>query len=112
MAESKAAFIVPLNGDNYSTWKVQCRMALMKEGLWGLVNGTEAEPAEENRRAAFAARKDKALATIVLAIDPKLLYLLGDPNDPVLVWKKLADQYQKKSWANKLELKRKLFSRS
>ena len=101
--------IVPLNGGNYSTWKVQCRMALMKEGLWGLVNGTEAEP-DGDARAAYATRRDKALAIIVLAIDTKLLYLVGDPVDPKVVWKKLADQFQKKSWANKLELKRKLFS--
>ena len=26
------------------------------------------------------------------------------------VWKKLADQFQKKTWANKLELRRKLYS--
>lgn len=37
-------------------------------------------------------------------------YLVGDPMDPQVVWRKLADQFQKKSWANKLELKRKLFS--
>ena len=82
----------------------------MKEGLWGLVNGTEAEPEAADRRAAYAARKDKALAIIVLAIETKLLYLVGDPVDPQVVWEKLANQFQKKSWANKLELKRKLFS--
>ena len=110
MAESKTLVVVPLNGGNYSTWKVQCRMALMKEGLWGLVNGTEADPEAADRRAAYAARKDKALAIIVLAIETKLLYLVGDPVDPQVVWEKLANQFQKKSWANKLELKRKLFS--
>ena len=35
--------------------------------------------------------------------------LLGpDPEDPAAVWKKLADQFQKKTWANKLRLRRKL----
>ena len=54
-------------------------------------------------------RKDCALATIVLSVEPTLLYLLGpDPEDPVAVWKKLADQFQKKTWANKLMLRRKL----
>ena len=110
MAESKTIVVVPLNGENYSMWKVQCRMALMKEGLWGLVSGTEPEPADAGGRPAYLARRDKALAIIVLAVDTKLLYLLGDPVDPQVVWKKLADQFQRKSWANKLELKRKLFS--
>jgi hypothetical protein len=41
MAESKIVAVVPLNSTNYSTWKIQCKMALIKEGLWGIVNGTE-----------------------------------------------------------------------
>ena len=76
--------IVALNGANYPTWKVQCRMALIREGLWGIVAGTEACPdeAEAEKYAKFMARKDRALATIVLAIEPSLLYLIGDPEDP------------------------------
>ena len=47
----------------------------------------------------------------MLAIEPSLLYLTGaNPTDPVVVWKVLADQFQRKTWANKLELKRKLLS--
>lgn len=104
--------VVPLNGSNYPTWKVQCRMALMKEGVWNIVNGLERPPStsEESQYAKFASRRDRALATIVLSVDPSLLYLIGDPEDPIIVWKKLADQFQKKTWANKLELRRKLYS--
>ena len=109
-SDSRTITIVALNGSNYPTWKVQCRMALMKDGLWNIVNGTETAPTggDEDRRTKFAARKDRALATLVLSIEPSLLYLIGDPEDPIVVWKKLADQFQKKTWANKLELRRKL----
>ena len=112
MAKSKIVAVVPLNSTNYSTWKIQCKMALMKEGLWGIVNGTERAATENaEQRAIFAARRDKALATIVLAIQPSLLYVIGaDPTDPVKVWKALADQFQRKTWANKFELKRNHFS--
>ena len=56
-------------------------------------------------------RRDKTLATIVLAVEPSLLYLIGfDPTDPVVVWRTLADQFQRMTWANKLELKRNLHS--
>ena len=88
-------------------------MTLLKDGLWGIVNGTEVAPdetADADKHAKFTSRKDKALAIIVLAIEPKLLYLIGNPEDPVVVWKKLMDQFQKKTWANKLELQCKLFS--
>ena len=33
--------IVPLEGSNYPMWKVQCWMALVKDGLWSIVNGME-----------------------------------------------------------------------
>ena len=111
MAELRSVTVVPLNGSNYSTWKIQCKMALIKDGLWGIVSSEEDPPGREEERAKYSLRKDKALATIVLAIDPSLLYLLGaDPKDPKAVWKALADQFQRNTWANKLELKRKLFS--
>ena len=110
--ETKVVSIAPLKGTNYPTWKVQCRMALVRDGLWGIISGTETEPHEESeRRAKFLARKDRALAIIVLAIDPELLYLVGsDPDNPVVLWKKLQDQFQRKMWANRLALRRKLHS--
>ena len=87
MAELKTVAVVPLNSSNYSTWKIQCKMALVKDGLWGIVSGSETAPTEgADQRAKFAARKDKALAIIVLAVEPSLLYLIGaDPTDPVVV---------------------------
>ena len=105
----------PLNGSNYATWKVQCKMALIRDGLWNIVSESEAAPAESNDNGAvvakFELRKDRALATIVLSMEPSLLYLLGpDPDDPAEVWKKLSNQFQKKSWANKLALRRKLYA--
>ena len=92
----KMASIISLNGTNYSTWKVQCRMALMRDGLWGITTKSELAPDEEEaeKYAKFVARRDRALATIVSSVEPSLLYLLGDPQDPSLVWEKLAYQFQ------------------
>ena len=108
--------MVPLKETNYATWKVQCRMALMREGLWSIVNKEETMPEIDNNRRReseearrkFKTRYEKALTTIVLAVSPSLLYLLGDPQDPVKVWDTLENQFQKKSWANKLILKTRL----
>ena len=106
--------IVPLKGGaNYATWKVQCTMALKKEGFWSIVSGGEEPPAEtaaEKVKQRFAERKDRALATIVLSVDPSLLYLIGDPDDPAKVWETLGQQFQKKSWVNRLNLRRRLHS--
>ena len=61
-------------------------MALMREGLWQIDTGEE------------------ALATIILAVDLSLLYLIGKPENPIVIWKKLANQYVKKGWATRLDL--------
>ena len=85
----------------------------MKEDLWGIVNETEDTPAIDAsaaRVAKYRARRDRALATIVLSIEPSLLYLLVEPKNPVESWKKIEGQFQKKIWANKLVLRRKLHS--
>ena len=58
----------------------------------------------------LSALRDSELAHVVLSVDPTLLYMLGDPVDPVAVWKKLSDHFQKKTWANKLHLRKKLYS--
>ena len=111
MAESKAVSIIPLNGTNYPSWKVQCKMALVREGLWDIVANTEAPPDPATEAyAKYVSRRDRALATIVLAVHPSLLYLLVDPVDPADVWRKLSGQFQKKTWANKLRLRKRLFT--
>lgn len=56
----------------------------------------------------FVARRKRALAIIVLLVDPSLLYLLGEPKNSGAVWKKLEDQFQKRTWSNKLALRRRL----
>eukprot|EP00794_Sanderia_malayensis_P003847 gene3847-4383_t len=101
-SETKNVSVMPLKGSNYPTWKIQCRMALMKDGLWSIVDESETAPprTEADKYAKFVNRRNRALVIIVLSIDPSLLYLLGDPQDPVTVWKKIADQFQKKTWAN------------
>ena len=91
MAELKTVTTVPLNSTNYSTLKIQCRMALKKDGLWTIVDGSESpsEDSESQECARFVARRDRALAVIVLSVEPSLLYLLGDPDSSV-VWKKVS----------------------
>ena len=85
--ETKSGTIAQLNGKNYATWKIQLRMTLLKEGLWGIVNGSVDVPNDTAALDKYRAKKDRALAIIVLAVEPSLLYLLGDPQEPQLVGK-------------------------
>ena len=102
---------VVLKSNDYATWKIQIKMQLNALELFNIVDGNETVPDDESSAnyKKFCARRDKALAVIVLSVDPSLLYLLEDPTDPSLVWTKLSSIFQKKSWANKLSLKKRLY---
>ena len=104
MIEAKTV-VVSLTGANYCTWKIQCKMLLMHDGLLGIVSRAETSPeAGTEHYAKFITCRDRAFAVIVLSIDPSLLYLLEDPTDPAAVWDKLSLQFQRKTWANRLAL--------
>ena len=103
--ETTKRLIKLLNRPNYATWKLQCKMALIKEGMWNIVTGNEnvSENQEEH--------ENTCCEEIVLSVDPTLLYLLGpDTENRTVVWKQLADQFQGKKWANKLALRRKMYN--
>ena len=87
MAESSksAVTVSELNRSNYGTWKIQCKMALVKDGLWRVVDNTDPAPSVSDKKFKYKSKKDKALATIVLSIEPCLLSVIDEPDDPVLV---------------------------
>ncbi len=68
--------------------------ALIREGLWEIVAGMEGRSngADADKLAKYLARRDRALAMIVLAVDPSLPYLLGNPDDLEAVWRKLSGE--------------------
>jgi len=112
MASEKYTSVVPLNDKNYATWKIQMKMYLIKEDLMSVVDGSESPPDPSQPAAIekYKRRKAKALANIVLAVEPKLLYHLGDPKEPDEVWLKIQNVFQKNTWSNRLRLKKKLYN--
>ena len=72
-------------------------MSLMHDGLWGIVSRAETSPETGSEcYAKFITHRVRALAAIVLSVDPSLLYLLRDPTDPAAVRDKLSSQFQRK----------------
>ena len=71
-------------------------MVLMKTWLWSIGSWTENAPevhveADSDVIAKYVARCDSAMASIVLFVNPTLLYVLGDQDDLIVVWKNLLD---------------------
>ena len=72
-------------------------MALVKEGLWNIVEGKETAPAAEaDGYAKFVERRDRALAFVVLSIDPSLLYLIVNPLTPRRYGRSLMTNFRKR----------------
>ena len=88
-AETKTSSIVHLNGSNYSTWKIQCHMALVKNGLWLYSPQTEVE-----KYAKFVAQRKSSGYSCVIGgtVSVILLERCSRPCD--CVWNKLAAQFQ------------------
>ena len=86
-----------LNESNYATWKVHVKMQLKKDDLFKYVDGSVAAPTDAAALAIYRIKCDRALAIIVLSIDPSLLYIVGDPEDPKEVWNKLQSAFQRKT---------------
>ena len=95
MAEPKTT-IIPLNGKNYPTWKVQCKTALMKDSLWRIVSGTEtlARDASADTRKKFDC--SRPLVTLHARKSRGLCSGQEEAGGAI--------------WSNKLQLRRKLFS--
>ena len=67
-------------------------MSLFRDGLWNIVNKTEIVPNSRTEvilLTKYLSRKYCVLAMIVLSVEPSLLYLIGDLDDPVVVRKKI-----------------------
>lgn len=47
-AENRTTAVTELKGANYPTWKVQVKMSLVKDGLWGVVSGIENAPSQSD----------------------------------------------------------------
>ena len=78
---------------------MQIKMCLILLKLYSIVEEIGTAPCDESSAnyKMFCSRRDKALSAIVLSVEPRLFCLLGDPTDPVNVWKKLISMFQKKS---------------
>ena len=62
----------------------------IRDGLCGIVNERKETPdaaSDAEKYANYVTRRVRALATIALSVEPSLLYLHGNPQNQVEVWK-------------------------
>ena len=84
---------------------------ILAKGLWGFVNGSVvlANEAAASETTLFRSRLQKALTTIVSAIDMSQLYLITSYEEPKQAWNMLKNHFERETLANKLFLKKQYF---
>ncbi|GFT07274.1 retrovirus-related Pol polyprotein from transposon TNT 1-94 [Trichonephila clavipes] len=85
-----------LNSTNYNTWK-DVRVLLMDRNSWRIITGQEVKPddgASAKEKWNFESRWDRAYSTIYLSIEKEYQNLISDTSDPIVVWKKLQNNFQ------------------
>ena len=103
---------VPSTGANYCTWKLQCTVSLMRNGLCRIVSAGQKLLLRQELNVMLSS---SLIGTVLLRqLFNQSIHLfstlLGDPTDPAAVWDKLSSQFQRKTWANRLALWRRLHS--
>ena len=113
MAAEEKWSIDKLDGSNWMTWKFQVRHLLLAKGLWGVVDGSETLPEDSSAqvRAEFEKKEQKSLSTIALAVSTPQLYLIASCEKPKDAWDALRNHFERKTLANKLYLKKTVFSK-
>lgn len=97
-----------LQNNNYDTWKLQARAALVKNGLWGYVSGKNVPPTEESLRQVFEECDEKAKAELVLLISSSELRTVKNAKSSKELWTILENMYESTGPARKATLLKRL----
>ncbi|UYV78459.1 hypothetical protein LAZ67_16001473 [Cordylochernes scorpioides] len=101
--------IEKLNKQNFETWRLQMQMILIHSDLWNYVNEANVKLEPGNQEFTNWQNKDqKALATIVLSLNPSELIHVKNCKTAEEAWKKIEEVYQPKGPATRVSLTKRL----
>ena len=111
-ASATSARIDKFDGNNFHVWKFKTQMVLEDRDLWdgtcGVVKPEHCLTADD--QATYQRKARKAFAIICLAMEDTQLPLVRSSLGAFEAWTKLVTHFEKKSLANKLFLRRRLFA--
>src|SRR5260370_36882859 len=95
--------VLKLIKDNYYDWKFSISLVLWKANCWDVIQNAKKDKSGDQKVPKDGVDKaDKALTIIRLTLD--LSQYKFQCENGVEVWYKLADHYEKNSWANHIQL--------
>uniref|UniRef100_A0A803NJZ9 Retrovirus-related Pol polyprotein from transposon TNT 1-94 n=1 Tax=Cannabis sativa TaxID=3483 RepID=A0A803NJZ9_CANSA len=97
-----------IGANNFSLWRIEMTTLLVHQGIVKAINA-EALPTVEDAKKKLEI-ETKAHSVILLSLGDEVLREVADEEKALGLWDKLATICRKKSLANKLYLKKKLYS--
>src|SRR3954466_15392577 len=119
MSTSMIHGIEKLRNSNYYNWKIQIKMALIKEKVWDVVNNRTPKPqsgnAEKSSKSKVEAinewetKDENARATILLSVSNLQLPHIRNCKTSAEAWMKLANIHESKGLVHRVYLQKRLF---
>jgi len=110
MSTSYNHLVPKLGSNNYATWKTKMEMLLIREGLWSIVCKRRERPAAAAARVQWDDDAERATATIFLYLEERAERHVQNVRNPIELWGKLANIYERKGFSARFYLWQKLFT--
>jgi hypothetical protein len=94
-----------LDGGNYYDWKFAASLALRRNECWDCISADSADAVKN-----YAKKAETALTIIGLTVEPSQYSIIRNCEDGREAWTALSEWYEKTSRANRIALKRQLYS--
>src|SRR5579871_6418566 len=103
--------IEKLDGDNYHNWKLMIEMVLVYQDLWGVVDGSEPKPIQNQAGyVAWMKKASKARALIITSLQMSQVEHIRKLESPQEIWEKLKKVHEPQDRQHRLFLRRKFFT--
>ena len=97
------------DGDGFHTWQMKVKYHLMREGIWGIVNGKEKKPITREAELIWTTKDDKALAIIALALSDNYIHHISNLGSSLEAWDTLDQLFGASGKNSKISLKIEFF---
>lgn len=98
------------NGQNFHTWQIKVKMALIERDLWKVVNGSEPKPLENDDLQSKWEQKDaKAFSIIVLSIADSQISHVSSAGSSTDAWERLTTTFGQRNAVSRMFLKKSFY---
>ncbi|KAL3623657.1 hypothetical protein CASFOL_032473 [Castilleja foliolosa] len=108
MSSAKCEFDKFSGENDFTLWRIKMKALMVHQGIAAALDATALSTIEDD--GARAEMQSKAHSVLILSLGDEVLREVSDESTALAIWEKLEQIYMKKSLANRLYLKKKLYT--